>query len=215
MSAVVENKKAVWLGQLEKLINKALQLDEETLYSLGQLADKVIAFEFINTNLTLFLFPSEQGLAIYSQYEKKPDVWIKGTPGNFIMMMTASKRGAASMPADMQVIGDISLAQRFQQIMQTMEIDLEEPLSKWVGDTAAYQIGKFFRNTRRFAFNTTRVLATDISEYLRFETGMLPDDLLVEEFCQDVDLLREDVDRFTQRVNKLEKQINNKTRENS
>ena len=70
MSAVVENKKTVWLGQLEKLINKALQLDEETLYSLGQLADKVIAFEFINTNLTLFLFPSEQGLAIYSQYEK-------------------------------------------------------------------------------------------------------------------------------------------------
>jgi ubiquinone biosynthesis protein UbiJ len=33
---------------------------------------------------------------------------------------------------------------------------------------------------------------------------MLPDDLLVEEFSKDVDLIREDVDRFEARLNKLE-----------
>lgn len=214
MSVVLEKKPtATWVSQLEKLINKALALDEETLYSLGQLSGKVIAFEFINTNLTLFLFPSKQGLTIHTNYEEKPNVWIKGTPGNFVMMMASSKKGAVSLPADMQVIGDIGLAQQFQKIMQSIEIDLEEPLSKWVGDTAAYQIGKFFRSTRRFAFNTTKILAGDLSEYLRFEIEMLPDDLLVEEFCQDVDRLREDVDRLTQRVNKLQTQLNTKKQE--
>ncbi len=207
MNAIVENKAPEWIGHIEKLINKALSLDEETLYSLGTLEGKVIAFEFINTNLTVFLFPSEKGLTIHTSNEDKPDVLIKGTPSNFIMMMASSKNKSTGLPNDMQIIGDISLAQRFQEIMQNIDIDLEEPLSKWVGDTMAYQIGKFIRGTTRFATNTSKTLATDISEYLRFEINMLPDDLLVEEFSKEVDVLREDVERFEQKVNKLEARI--------
>ena len=182
MSNVLENKTPVWITQIERLVNKALGLDEETLCSLATLSDKVIAFEFINTHLTVFLFPSEKGLTIHTSYEEKPDVLIKGSPTNFIMMMASSKQGAVGLPTDMQVIGDIGLAQRFQEIIQNIEIDLEEPLSKWVGGTMAYQIGKFIRGTSRIAVHTSKTLAMDISEYLRFEIDMLPDDLLVEEF---------------------------------
>jgi len=210
MIVPMENKTPVWINQIEKLINKALGLDEETLYALAQLQGKVIAFEFINTKLNVFLFPAENGLTIHTAYEEKPDVLIKGTPTNFIMMMTSSKQGATGIPTDMQVIGDISLGQRFQDIMQNIEIDLEEPLSRWIGDSMAYQIGKFVRGTGRFAANTSKILAMDLSEYLRFEIEMLPDDLLVDDFSKEVDLLREDVDRFAQRVNKLEARINNK-----
>ena len=210
MSAAIENKTLDWVKQLEKLINKALSFDEETLFSLGNLEGKVIAFEFMNTNLTVFLFPSAKGLAIQTAYENKTDVLIKGTPSNFIKMMATSKKSSASFPADMQIIGDIGLAQRFQEIMQNLEIDLEEPLSKWVGDTMAYQIGKFVRGGRHFAVNTSKTLAMDISEYLRFEINMLPDDLLVEEFSKEVDLLRDDVDRFEQRLNKFSTRIKGK-----
>jgi ubiquinone biosynthesis accessory factor UbiJ len=203
MSAAIDNKTPEWINQIERLINKALSLDEETLHSLGKLESKVIAFEFVNTSLTVFLSPSKNGLAMHTAYEQKPDVLIKGTPSNFIKMIASSKKNNASFPADMQIIGDVSLAQQFQGIMQNIEIDLEEPLSKWVGDTMAYQVGKFVRGSRRFVENTGRTLAIDISEYLRFEINMLPDDLLVEEFSKEVDLLRDDVDRFEQRVNKF------------
>ena len=210
MSAVLDNTAPVWISQIENLVNKALSLDEDTLHALAKLEGKVVAFEFSNTNLTVFLFPSITGLVINTAYDNKADVLIKGSPTNFIMMLASSKRGNASLPTDMQVMGDIGLAQRFQAIMQNIEIDLEEPLSKWLGDTAAYQLGKFVRSTRRFAANTGKTLAMDMSEYLRFETSMLPDDLLVEEFCKEVDVLREDADRLSQRINKLEVKINNK-----
>lgn len=207
MSAVPENNMPAWVSHVEILINKALSLDEETLCSLAALQGKVLGFEFINTNLTIFLFPSEKGLVIQADYQDKPDVLIKGTPTNFIKMMATSKESKGTLPTDMQIIGDISLAQRFQNIMQAIEIDLEEPLSKWLGDSMAYQLGKFFRGTTRFAANTGKILANDMSEYLRFEINMLPDDLLVEEFNKEVDMLRDDVDRFEQRLNKLEKRI--------
>ncbi len=210
MSAVVDNKPPAWISQIEKLVNKALSLDEETLHALAKLEGKVIAFEFSNTNLTVFLFPSIAGLVMNTAYEHRPDVLIKGTPTNFIMMLASSKQGNASLPTDMQVIGDIGLAQQFQAVMQNIEIDLEEPLSNWIGDSAAYQLGKFVRSTSRLAANTGKTLAMDMSEYLRFETDMLPDDLLVDEFCKEVDVLREDVDRLSQGINKLEVKINNK-----
>lgn len=210
MSRVPENKTPAWISQIEKLINKALSLDEETLCALATLDGKVIAFDFINTNLTVFLLPSQSGLSFYTTHEDKPDVLIKGTPTNFIMMLASSKQAATGLPTDMQIIGDISLAQRFQTIMQHIEIDLEEPLSKWVGDTMAYQIGKFIRGSSRFAAKSSKTLAMDLSEYLRFEIDMLPDDLLVEEFSKDVDVLREDVDRLAQRLNKLATRIKNK-----
>ena len=198
MSTIVENKTPEWIGHIEKLINKALGLDEETLSSLGTLEDKVIAFEFNNTNLVAFLLPSTSGLAIRTVYENKADVLIKGTPGNFIMMMVSSKQNSGGLPTDMQITGDIGLAQKFQTIMQNIDVDLEEPLSNWVGDSMAYQIGKFIRGTSRFAANTGKTLANDISEYLRFEINLLPDNLLVDEFSKEVDLLRDDVDRFEQ-----------------
>jgi ubiquinone biosynthesis accessory factor UbiJ len=210
MNAVIENKTPEWINQITRLINKGLSLDEETLLALAKLKGKVIGFDFINTPLVVFLMPSENGLIIHSDYNDKPDVTIKGTPSNFIMMLASSKQGASALPTEMQITGDIALAQRFQAIMQNIEIDLEEPLSKWVGDTMAYQIGKFVRGTRHFAMNTGKTLAMDVSEYLRFEIEMLPDDLLVEEFSKEVDRLREDVDRFAQRVNKLEARLKNK-----
>jgi ubiquinone biosynthesis accessory factor UbiJ len=210
MNAVIENKTPEWINQITRLINKGLSLDEETLLALAKLKGKVIGFDFINTPLVVFLMPSEHGLIIHSDYNDKPDVAIKGTPSNFIMMLASSKQGASALPTEMQITGDIALAQRFQAIMQNIEIDLEEPLSKWVGDTMAYQIGKFVRGTRHFAMNTGKTLAMDVSEYLRFEIEMLPDDLLVEEFSKEVDRLREDVDRFAQRVNKLEARLKNK-----
>ena len=195
---------------LERWINRALQLDEETLIRLAELEGKVIAFEFKNTDLIVYLFPQHQGVKFSMEYDEKPHVLIKGTPVNFISMMVSGKTGTQTMPADMELVGDIALAQRFQFIMQDLELDLEEPLSKWLGDTAAHQIGRFVRHSKAFAINTGKTIAMDISEYLRFENDMLPDDLLVKQLCDEIDVFKEDVDRLTMRLQKLQTKLDEK-----
>ena len=208
--SVVENKIPVWISQLEKIVNKTLSLDEETLCKLEELKGKVVAFEFTNTKLTVFLFFSTAGLTMNTTYKNKADVLIKGTPTNFIMMLATSKQGSANLPTDMQIIGDIVLVQQFQLIMQNIEIDLEELLANWLGDSVAYELGKIIRGTSSVAIDTGKTLAKNISEYLRFETDMLPDELLVDDFCKEVDVLREDVDRLSQRVSHTVKKIKSK-----
>ena len=203
MSAAATADAPAWGRQLERLINKILALDEETREALAELEGRVIGVELSRTRLRFFLLPGAEGIRIRTGLEAGPDVWIKGTPANFVKLMRAARAETPGLPADMQIIGDIALAQRFQAIMRALDIDLEGPLARLAGDTAAYQISRFARGAGRYLSDSGRALALDLSEYLRFEMQLLPDDLLVQEFCDGVDTLRQDVDRLTRRVERL------------
>ena len=74
----------------------------------------------------------------------------------------------------------------------------------------AHQIGRFVRHSKAFAINTGKTIAMEISEYLRFENDMLPDDLLVKQLCDEIDVFKEDVDRLTMRLQKLQTKLDEK-----
>lgn len=193
-----------WLRQLERLINKALAQDEETLEALVGLEGKVIGLEFSQTRLRFFLLPGAWGIRIKTELEAGPDVWIKGTPANFLKLSRAARAKAPGLPADLQIMGDIALAQRFQAILRALDIDLEGPLARLAGDTVAVQISRLASGAGRYLSDSGRSLALNLSEYLRFEIQLLPDDLQVREFCDAVDTLRQDADRLEQRLARLE-----------
>ena len=204
MSAEAAPAAPVWLRQLERLINKILAQDEETLEALAGLRGKVIGLEFSQTRLRFFLLPGAWGLRIQADLEAEPDVWIKGTPANFLKLLRAARAKAPGLPADLQIMGDIALAQRFQAILRALDIDLEGPLARLVGDALAVQISRLASGAGRYLSDSGRSLALNLSEYLRFEIRLLPDDLQVREFCDAVDTLRQDADRLAQRLARLE-----------
>ena len=208
MSAEAAPSAPAWLRQLERLINKILAQDEETLEALAGLRGKVIGLEFSQTRLRFFLLPGAWGLRIQADLEADleagPDVWIKGTPANFLKLLRAARAEAPGLPADLQIMGDIALAQRFQAILRALDIDLEGPLARLAGDTVAVQISRLASGAGRYLSDSGRSLALNLSEYLRFEVQLLPDDLQVREFCDAVDTLRQDVDRLAQRLARLE-----------
>jgi ubiquinone biosynthesis protein UbiJ len=47
----------------------------------------------------------------------------------------------------------------------------------------------------------------NLSEYLRFEIELLPDRLLVNEFNNGVDAVRDDTERLQQRIARLDKKL--------
>ena len=179
-----------WIRKFEKCINKILSLDKETCYELGKFDNQVIT-------------PSENGLSIDDECSKDPDVLIKSTPINFLRLLLSSKTKTPDIPIDMQVVGDINLARDFQKVVSNLQTDFEEPLSRILGDTLAFQIGNFLRKAEGFTSNIADKMMLDISEYLRFEIEMLPDELLVDEFSKEVDSLRDETELISKRVEKL------------
>ncbi len=197
-----DNRQYVILDSAEKMVNKVLSLDEETLASLAILAGKVFEIDVLNTDIRIFILPSGEGITLASEYEGKADVAIKGRPSALLGMITAEKIGAG----EIEINGNVGLAQQFQSILKNMDVDWEEYLSHFVGDITAHNVGNFLRGVSRFAMATGKTIGLDISEYLRYEKEALLDKLELDEFIQTVDKLRNDVERMQKRVERLEKE---------
>ena len=190
------------IDSAEKMVNKVLSLDEETVASLATLAGNVIEIDVLDTEFRMFILPSGKGITLETEYEGKADVAIKGTPSALLGMISAEKIGAG----DVEINGNVGLAQKFQSILRRVEIDWEEYLSQFVGDIASHKIGNFLRRVSRFAKESGKTIGMDISEYLRYEKEALLDKSEIYEFNQAVDEVRDDVERLQKRLERLEKE---------
>lgn len=206
-STAEENRANRLLERFQTIINNTLRLDEHTLGELGELTGKVISVEFINTNLVLYLFPSEQGIEIRTWFDGEINVRIRGTPTALYCIVASGRGNNTVVPGNMEIIGDVGLGQRFQSILMNIDIDWEEELSHWVGDSVAHKIGNLVRSGRKYVTDVRQTIAQDISEYLKYEKEILPDKTVVDELISAIDTMRNDVERLQLRLRRLEESI--------
>lgn len=102
-----------------------------------------------------------------------------------------------------KVAGDADFANTISQLSQSLRWDVEEDLSKWVGDIAAIRLVAGARTVLQTAQSTGQKLAENAAEYFLEENPMLTRPLAVSEFGSDVTKLRDDVERLTKRIEKL------------
>jgi len=196
-----DNTQYIILNSVEKMVNRVLSLDEETLDSLATLEGDVVEIDVLNTDIRLFILPTVKGVTLASKYEDKTDVSIKGTPAALLGMITAEEIGAG----DVEIIGNVGLAHKLQSIMKKIDVDWEEYLSQFIGDIAAHKIGNLLRGMGQFAKVSANTIALDISEYLRYEKEALLDQSELDEFNHAVDEIRNDVERLQKRVERVGK----------
>ncbi len=192
-----------WISKFENYVNKILSLDEEACSALKKINKKIIALEFENTQLKLYIKPIENSLSIKTECDVNPDVSIVTTPVSFIKTILSSKNQHPILPINMKIVGDTNLARDFQNIISNLKVDFEEPLSGYLGDTLAFQIGRFLRKASNATFSIVETIMSDTSEYLRFEIELLPDELLINEFNKEVDCLRDETELISKRIDKL------------
>ena len=192
-----------WIRKFENFVNKVLCFDDEACHALKKINKKIIALEFNNTQLKLYITPIDSRLSIDTECNVNPDVLIKSTPISFIKTILPSKLLHPSPPVNMKIEGDTSLARDFQNILGSIKVDFEDPLSEFLGDTLAFQVGRFIRKGANSTLSTVETIVTDISEYLRFEVEMLPDELLINEFNKEVDCLRDETELISKRIDKF------------
>jgi len=199
-----DKHQTILLDSAEKMVNKLLSLDEETLDALATLDGDVVEIDVLNTDIRLFILPSARGLTLASTYEDKADVSIKGTPAALLGMITAEKVGAG----DVEIIGNVGMAHKLQSILKKVDVDWEEYLSQIIGDIAAHKVGNFLRGMSQLAKASARTIGLDISEYLRYEKAALLDKSELDEFNHAVDKIRNDVERLQKRVDRLPRKEN-------
>ncbi len=192
------------LGKIERQLNQLLALDEDTLRRLAVLSGQIISLELINTDFVIYILLSGEGVYLQSESEKNANVKIRGTPRDMLAYLMKSREKSGNFAGSIEVIGDVTLAQDFQSIVKGIDLDWEEQLAKWFGDTFAHKLGRVFRGTASFASRSGDRLQQDVSEYLRFKSEMTLDKVKMDEFTDAVDTVRNDVERLKLRINRLQ-----------
>lgn len=188
---------------LEHAINTVVALDPETQRRLAALSGRIVALELGALVPTLFLVPTEHGLQVLTRFDGEPDTRISGTPLGLLRMGAGSREGLFG--GDVRIEGDVELGQRFQRILDGLDVDWEEQLSRLTGDVVAHQVGNVVRGATDWMRSAGNTLARDAGEYLQEETELLPGRGEVGYFLDEVDRIRADVDRLAARIKRLEK----------
>lgn len=102
-----------------------------------------------------------------------------------------------------EIRGETDIAERFRELLEAAGPDLEEILSRVVGDVAAHEIGQATRAFADWARRASQSLGRSLTEYLQEERRETPTRFEAEEFLNDVDKLANDVDRAAARVARL------------
>lgn len=194
----------------EPLINRALELDPEFLEALEPLDGKVVAVELTGVDQTILFSLSVGGVTVLERREademlaaRSPDVGFRGSPAALLRMVRAMRRGDASFGDEVRLSGDMAALESLRDAFRRLDIDLEDLLSRFVGDIAAHEMGRAARAFLSWSTNMRQTLLADTGEYLVEELRVSPPRHELEDFAAEVDRLRDDVERIGKRISRL------------
>jgi len=197
----------VLTSRIENTINRLLALDEESLTTLTRYSGSIVAIDLLNTRTTVYLQIIPSGISLSGNTESKADVTIRGTPVQLLMYINAMQQSEPLQSGNIEITGNIALAQKVQSVIRNLQIDWEEELSNWLGDTLAHKFGNMARKSAAWVRQVDTTTRMNISEYLRYETVVLPTNVDIDEFNAAVDTLRNDVERLKIRLQRLQQAL--------
>jgi len=187
------------LRPFERVLNRNIAGSSRARVLLAELAGRSLELRFAATPIRIRLAADQEALSVTPAGDEPADAVIEGTPLSFLRL--ASGDAAKSVrTGGMDVKGDAEIAEGFRRLLEAAKPDLEEELSRITGDAAAHHLARVARETAEFGRRAGNAFARNLAEYLTEESRDLPVRLEAEEFIEDVDRLRESVDRLEARV---------------
>jgi len=133
------------------------------------------------------------------------DAVISGSPPALLQMLNSGRPATSRNPV--QIRGDAEIANLYRELFAAARPDLEEELSRFIGDMPARHLGQIARSVRTWARRARRIAGENIAEYLQEEGRDLITRTELEEFLRGVDNAREAVDRVEARLGRIERTL--------
>jgi ubiquinone biosynthesis protein UbiJ len=191
------------LKGLESAINRYLRLDPDSNARMAALSGRCIGIDLRGLDLQLFIYPDEQGIRLKDHIDGEPDTTLRGTPLGMARLGLGKNTEKTLFSGDVSIDGDVETGQTFKGILDAMDIDWEEQLSKFTGDVIAHQLANSAKRAGTVLSHGRRTLEQDIGEYLQEELRVLPSRIETENFSADVTRISMDADRLAARVKRL------------
>jgi ubiquinone biosynthesis protein UbiJ len=180
-----------------RAVNHVLRSAPLALERLRRHAGRTVGFQ---------VGPFAAALTIQTTGEVEPavagaarDLEIRISP--FLLPRLAANDEAAFRDVEMK--GDMELAQEISYLARNLSWDVEEDLSRVIGDVAAHRVVGTARGAAHWGRDAALRVAQGAAEYWTEESPLIASRVKVEGFVRDVADLREAVERLEKRIEKL------------
>ena len=201
---------------LQTLLNRALTLDPETGKALHALDGQRISLTFENTNLALTLVVDNDKIRVEPATEgahlslrSSLHTVISQLP-TFLSNLSSTSSNTPPM-GRMHISGDVELARQLQLLAQRFDPNWQKPFTDLFGDIFGVQLF----NTLTFGLQQARTICKDLAhnaaEYITEESCDVLTHAELDAFYDDVDTLRDDVQRLAACVSLLQSYSSNST----
>ena len=191
------------LSALESTLNRNIAASSAARALCARLSGKSLRLNLTGVPIQLLLSAEAERVQLRNDPAVSADATLSGSPLGLANL--ARQQAKSTNGSSVRIEGDAEVAQGFSELLKQAQPDLEEELSRIVGDVAAHQIGNTVRSLLGFGRRVGDTFLQNAGEYLSEESRDVPNKTEAEEFNRDVDVLRDDVERFEARLNALER----------
>ena len=193
----------VLLRPVAEILNRNIAATTPARELAHELNGATIAIRASDTAIGAYFSFADDVVVLSIEFLEEPDVIISGSLVTLTKMIGGGGE-AAIRSGDLALSGDAATAQRFQKLLDYAKPDIEEELSRIVGDVAAHRLTQIARGIGNWARDTRSTMGNNVREYLQEESRDVPTRYEVDRFTQRVGTLRDDVERIAARINRLQ-----------
>lgn len=188
---------------LQEALNRLLHLDPASVGKLQALEGRRIEAVLQSPDIALAIDVRDGRLLVGpADAGREPDIGFKTKLSGLLQSLPLFAQGKPAIGA-MRITGDVELARLLQDLVKEFDPDWQEPFVTAFGPILGPQAAKFLRN----AFQQTRTaaghLAQSGAEFVTEEARIVVGKDELDDFLNEVDVLRQRGDRLQARVDGL------------
>jgi ubiquinone biosynthesis accessory factor UbiJ len=192
---------------IENLLNRGLPDSPRARELTAQLAGRRLAIDIRGIARVLV---ESKGDSLSLTHERggaaePADAEVHGGPIALMALGGAQDVQAAIRRGEISIEGDTDLAERYRELALLLRPDIEEEMSRLIGDAPAHRLGQLAKMALDWGRRVADTGVRNTAEYLAHERGDLVPRAEADQFLRGVDTLREALDRLEARVSLLER----------
>lgn len=193
---------------LATALNRALALDPDTRQALAALDGRSVSLQLDSPALGLRIGVDGPQLSVGPLDAQQPaDLVVHGSRlGTLLgqLPMLAARRRAGGDAGRLMVSGDAELARRLQQLAAGFDPDWQQPFVSVLGPVLGVQVARVLHQVLLHLRQGMQDLAGTAAEFVTEESRDVLGRFELAAFHDDVDGLRDDVERLAARVARLQ-----------
>ncbi len=187
---------------VQSLMNGYLSLDKEIEQKLKPLHGKILEINIKKTPFHYGFLFAKNNIEVISADKITADAVISADLLTFLKLFKSS---SLSNMSKLSVTGDQVFSEAAYHVLHELDIDWEEILSHYTGDVVAHKIGRCVEGVQKWFNRGANSFKESLTDYLQEELRYFPSATELNDFMEDVDELKSDLDRLSVRLSHYEK----------